>query len=198
MSFKLPKGFMGQVPLVEELFTGLGFRSCSRSHTGRTWEPPAAKCPSALALPYLSEEAVSMFYNQWKPLQSWSQTPRCRGPHFISVPGKVRKQIRPEPSPSNIFLPISFSALSWHVWRLTQALLFVHIKVFPQEREICGHQKLLQKMKLQQFLVQSENFNCMFAENFSSAVGSVSQHTLNPKIQRNFCLKFIPLAAIWV
>lgn len=65
MSFKLPKGFMGQV---EESFTGLGFRSCSRSRTGRTEEPLAAKCPSALALPYLSEEAVSMFYNQWKPL----------------------------------------------------------------------------------------------------------------------------------
>lgn len=68
MSSKLPKGFMGQVPLVEESFTGLGLRSCSQSHAGRAREPLAAKCPSALALPYLSEEAVSMFYNQWKPL----------------------------------------------------------------------------------------------------------------------------------
>lgn len=65
MSFKLLKGFLAQV---EELLTGLGFRSCSQSHTGRTGEPLAAKCPSALALPYLSEEAVSMFHNQWKPL----------------------------------------------------------------------------------------------------------------------------------
>lgn len=66
MSFKLPKGFMGQVPLVQELFTGVQELLPKPHRQG--WEPLAAKCPSALALPYLSEEAVSMFYNQWKPL----------------------------------------------------------------------------------------------------------------------------------
>lgn len=40
-----------------------GFKNCSRSHTSRTPESLAAKRLSALAVPYLSGEAVSMFYN---------------------------------------------------------------------------------------------------------------------------------------
>lgn len=40
-----------------------GFKNCSRSRASRTPESPAAKRLSALAVPYLSGEAVSMFYN---------------------------------------------------------------------------------------------------------------------------------------